>query len=58
MDRASLLKQLSDRNLEHWTSRGLSPVKSKQLVADKMESWKNLSDEELQDLLEQEEAEY
>jgi hypothetical protein len=58
MDRASLLKQLSDRNFEHWRSRGLSPVKSKQLVADKMESWKNLSDEELQKLLEKGEDEY
>jgi hypothetical protein len=58
MDRPALLKQLSDRNLEHWRSRGLSPVKSKQLVADKMESWKTLTDEQLQKLLEQEEAEY
>jgi len=58
MDRAALLKQLSDRQVEHWRSRGLSPVKSKQLVADKMESWKTLSDEQLQRILEQEEAEY
>jgi hypothetical protein len=58
MDRANLLKQLSDRNFEHWRSRGLSPVKSKQLVADKMESWKTLTDEQLQKLLEQEVAEY
>ena len=58
MDRAALLKQLSDRNFEHWRSRGLSIVKTKQLVADKMQSWKTLSDEQLQKLLEQEEAEY
>ncbi|MGO9116082.1 MAG: hypothetical protein ACLQPD_00540 [Desulfomonilaceae bacterium] len=58
MDRAALLKQLSDRNFEHWRSIGLSIVKTKQLVADKVESWKNLSDEQLQKLLEQEEAEY
>jgi hypothetical protein len=58
MDRAALLKQLSDRNFEHWRSRGLSLVKSKQLVADKMESCKTLTDEQLQKLLEQEEAEY
>ncbi len=58
MDRAALLKQLSDRNFEHWRSRGLSPVKSKQLAADKMQSWKTLSDEQLQKLLEEEEAEY
>jgi hypothetical protein len=58
MDRPDLLKQLSDRQFEHWRSRGLSPVKSKQLVADKVESWKSLSDEQLQKLLEQEEAQY
>ena len=58
MDRAALLKQLSDRNFEHWRLRGLSIVKTKQLVADKMQSWKTLSDERLQKLLEQEEAEY
>jgi hypothetical protein len=58
MDRAALLKQLSDRNFEHWRSRGLPPVKSKQLAADKMQSWKTLSDDQLQKLLEQEEAEY
>ena len=58
MERASLLKQLSDRNFEHWRSRGLSLVKTKQLVADKMGSWNNLTDEQLQELLEQEEAEY
>lgn len=58
MDRAGLLKQLSDRKLEHWQSRGLSPVKSRQLVSEKMESWKILSDEQLQEILEEEEAEY
>ncbi len=58
MDRAALLKQLSDRAFEHWQSRGLSPVKSRQLVAESMESWKTLSDEQLQKLLEQEQAEY
>jgi hypothetical protein len=58
MDRATLLKQLSDRKLEHWQSRGLSPVKARQLVAEKMKTWKNLSDEELQRLVEEEDAEY
>ena len=58
MDRAALLRQLSDRKLEHWQSRGLSPVKCRQLVSEKMESWKILTDEQLQRLLEEEEAEY
>jgi hypothetical protein len=58
MDRATLLKELSDRKLEHWQSRGLSPVKSRQLMLEKMKAWKILSDEELQKLLEEEEAEY
>ncbi len=58
MDRAALLQQLSDRKLEHWQSRGLSPVKSRQLVSEKMKAWKILTDEQLQELLEEEEAEY
>jgi hypothetical protein len=58
MDRAALLRQLSDRKLEHWQSRGLSPVKSRQLVLEKMEVWKILSDDQLQKLLEEDEAEY
>jgi hypothetical protein len=58
MDRAALLKQLSDRKLGHWQSRGLSPVKSRQLVSEKMQVWKIMSDEELQKLLEEEEGEY
>jgi hypothetical protein len=58
MDRAALLKQLSDRKLEHWQSRGLSPVKARQLVAEKVTEWKSLSDEELQKLMEKDEAEY
>jgi hypothetical protein len=58
MDRAALLKQLSDRKLEHWQSRGLSPVKSRQLVLEKMKAWKILTDEQLTKLLDEEEAEY
>ncbi len=59
MDRADLLKRLSDRKLEHWESRGLSPVKSRQLVSEKMADWKKLTDEQLRKLLEQaEEPEY
>jgi hypothetical protein len=58
MDKVALLKQLSDRKLEHCQSRGLSPVKARQLVAEKMAAWKNLSDEELQRLVEEGDAEY
>ncbi len=58
MDRVALLKELSDRKLEHWQSRGLSPVKARQLVLEKMKAWKSLSDEELQKLLANEEVEY
>jgi hypothetical protein len=58
MDRAALLKQLSDRKLEHWQSRGLSPVKARQLALEKMKAWNILSDEELQKLLDEGEAEY
>ena len=58
MDRAALLKQLSDRKLEHWQSRGLSPVKCRQLVLEKMKAWKILTDEQLTKLLDEEEAEY
>jgi hypothetical protein len=58
MDRAALLKQLSDRKLDHWQSRGLSPVKSRQLVLENMKAWKILTDEQLTKLLDEEEAEY
>jgi|WetSurSiteA1Bulk_404760.scaffolds.fasta_scaffold144201_1 hypothetical protein len=58
MDRAALLKQLSDRKLEHWQSRGLSPVKSRQLVLENMKVWKILTDEQLTKLLDEDEAEY
>jgi hypothetical protein len=59
MDRFELLKRLSDRKQEHWQSRGLSPVKSRQLVNEKMADWKKLTDDQLQKLLEQDdEPEY
>ncbi len=58
MDRVGLLKELSDRKLEHWQSRGLSPVKARQLVLEKMKAWKSLPDEDLRKLLEEEESEY
>ncbi|MGB6065533.1 MAG: hypothetical protein WBG50_12040 [Desulfomonilaceae bacterium] len=58
MDRLELLRRLSDQKLEHWQSRGLSPVKCRQLVSEEMKAWNALSDGQLQELLEKEEAEY
>ncbi len=58
MGRYELLRRLSDQKLEHWQSRGLSPVKCRQLLWEEMKAWKVLSDEQLQKLLEEEEAEY
>ncbi|HMK37027.1 MAG TPA: hypothetical protein VK463_18275 [Desulfomonilaceae bacterium] len=55
---ADLLKKLSDRKLEHFQSRGLPPVKARQLVAEKMAAWKKLTPEQLEQLLKEDEAEY
>lgn len=58
MERSDLLKQLSDRELEHWQARGLSPVKAKQLATEKMNEWKSLTDDELKKLLDEPEYGY
>jgi hypothetical protein len=58
VERTDLLRQLSDRELEHWQSRGLSPVKAKQLATEKMKEWKILNDEELKKLFEEHESGY
>jgi hypothetical protein len=58
VERTDLLRQLSDRELEHWQSRGLSPVKAKQLATEKMKEWKILTDEELKKLFEKHESGY
>jgi hypothetical protein len=58
MERTDVLRLLSDRELEHWQSRGLSPVKSKQLATEKMREWKNLTDEQLKKILDEEESGY
>jgi hypothetical protein len=58
MERADLLKRLSDRELEHWQSRGLSPVKARQLATEKMKEWKVLTDEELEKILTEQEFGY
>jgi hypothetical protein len=58
MERTELLRSLSDRELEHWQSRGLSPVKAKQLATEKMREWKTLTDEQLKKLLEEGESRY
>jgi hypothetical protein len=58
MERTDILKRLSDRELEHWQSRGLSPVKSRQLATEKLKEWKSLTDEQLKRLLDEEEFKY
>jgi hypothetical protein len=58
MERTDLLKRLSDRELEHWQSIGLSPVKAKQLVTEKMNEWKARTDEQLKKLLDEQEDGY
>jgi hypothetical protein len=58
MERTDLLRQLSDREFEHWQSRGLSPVKAKQLATEKIKEWKSLTDEQLKRLLDEQEHGY
>jgi hypothetical protein len=58
MERTDLLKRLSDREVEHWQSRGLSPVKAKQLATEKLKEWKALTGEELEKILTEQEFGY
>jgi hypothetical protein len=51
MDRFELLKQLTEKTCEYFEQSGLSPVKCRQLVADRMQTWKTLSEEELKEAL-------
>jgi hypothetical protein len=53
MDRLDLLKQLTDKTYEYFEQSGLPPVKCKQLVADRMQSWKSMSAEQLQEVLDE-----
>jgi hypothetical protein len=53
MDRPELLKQLTDKTLRYFEESGLPPVKCKQMVQDRMQTWKTLPLEELQELLDQ-----
>lgn len=58
VERTELLRLLSDRELEHWQSRGLSPVKARQLATEKMREWKNLTDEQLKKIFDEAESGY
>lgn len=58
MDKVELIKKLSERRYEHFQSLGLPPFKCRQLVTDKLASWKQMSAEDLETLLEQGESEY
>jgi hypothetical protein len=58
MERADIIMMLAERKLEHLRSIGLSPVKCKQMLAEQLPTWKNLSTERLNQLLEEGEAEY
>jgi hypothetical protein len=56
MDRAALLNQLSEKTFAYFQWMGLSPVKCRQLVAERMQTWKTLPPEKLQELLDSAEA--
>ncbi|MBI5571793.1 MAG: hypothetical protein HY914_17755 [Desulfomonile tiedjei] len=58
MERAELLKKLSDARFEHFQALGLPPFKCQQLVADRLGAWKKMTTEELQELLERGEESY
>lgn len=51
MDRLELLKQLTNKTYQYFESAGLPQLKCKQLVADRMQTWKTLTPEKLQELL-------
>ena len=54
MDRIALLKRLSEERYEYFATMGLSPVKCRQLVAEKLEVWRNMPVEELQRIMDEE----
>ncbi len=58
MDKVDLIKRLSEKRYEHFQSLGLPPFKCRQLVTDKLASWKQMPTEELERLFEEGEAEY
>ena len=51
IDKTDLLKRLCYKRFEHFQALGLPPSKCNQLVAEKMTSWKNMSEEELEKAL-------
>lgn len=55
MDKMALLKRLSDERYEYFATMGLSPLKCRQLVVEKLHAWKDLPMEELQRILDNEE---
>lgn len=56
MDRTALLNQLSDKTYEYFQWMGLSPVKCRQLVAERMQTWRKLPTDKLQELLDSPDA--
>jgi hypothetical protein len=54
MDKMALLKRLSEERYEYFATMGLSPVKCRQLVAEKLDVWKNMPVEELQRIMDAE----
>jgi len=58
MERADLIKRLAEKRFEHFRLLGLPPFKCKQLVTEKMPAWKQLSNDELERLVEHGEPEY
>lgn len=58
MEKVELIKRLSEKRYEHFESLGLPPFKCRQLVNDKLASWKQMPSNELERLLEEGETEY
>lgn len=56
MDRTALLNELSKKTFDYFQWVGLSPVKCNQLVAERMQTWRKLPDEKLQELLDSPDA--
>lgn len=51
MDKADLLKELTEKRYDYFASIGLSPVKCRQLVIEQKQVWQKLTEEELADIL-------
>jgi len=55
IEKADVLKQLAEKRFEYFAAMGLSPVKCRQLVTEKMHYWQKLTAEELAGILAREE---